>query len=109
MRAASTEELGRAVEPVLTARISPERFRKLVPLPTRELHALSAPEPSEGVVAQLENGEYVVFEYGRTTQTLKASLIESVPVDSGLEALLQELPLKPEEILWCSVEQPASA
>lgn len=109
MRAARAEELDQPVEAVLTARISPDRFRKLVPLPTQELHVLSAPEPSEGVVARLENGDHVVFEYGRATHTLKVSLTPGASVARALEALFEELPLKSKEILWSSVEHPVSA
>lgn len=100
MRLADPNEVKQPAEPVLLAQLSPERFRKLFPVPTRELNALAAAEPSEGALIELAPGGYVVLSYGRETQTLTVSAPAGGSVGNLLRRLLDEVPLERGEIVW---------
>ena len=100
MQRAKPEALTEDVIPVLQVRVSENKLRQLFPIAMEDLDPLSEPEPSIGILIQLTSGELVVATYGLETDNLLLQVPKSKPAMSAIRAILEEIPIKAEDITW---------
>ncbi len=107
MKRARPEELVDEAVPVLEARLPEEEVRRLLPVGLSPVDALAEAEPSLGALVRLRGGLLAVAVYGVETSTLSLRLPRvSVSVE-GLRALLKEIPVPEDAVLWRNPETEA--
>lgn len=109
---ARPEELSEEVVPVVEARLQEREVRKLIPVALKRLDPLAEAEASIGSLVRLEADLLVVAVYGRETGTLSLRLPESALTPEAVAALLREVPIPKNAILWrnpATLEPHASA
>jgi hypothetical protein len=102
MRRTHPEELSEDARPIALLRLSRERLEELFPVEFSEVDPLAAAEPSIGALIQLESGPYAVVMHGKTTGDTEVSLPVNAPMARHWAALLREVPLIANEIVWTS-------
>ena len=102
MRRAKPHELSDHAVPVMTARITEAELAKWFPIPFDELSdPLEVPEPSRGALVQLDNGAFIVLNYGKESSQLTVEFPESIKDRSALiAAFFREVPLPAARVLW---------
>ena len=100
MQRANPEALMEDVLPVLQARVSRRKLDLLLPVEMDDLDPLSEPEPSIGALIELDSRDLLVATYGLETGELLLQVPESKPLASALKAILEEVPLDAEDIIW---------
>jgi hypothetical protein len=96
----SADTLTERTIPVLEADLPEPIFHDLFPVRFEDLDPLSAPEPSEGALIKLENGEVILTVYGKKTGHLVIEAPKSHPTKTAIKAILSEIPPLGEYVLW---------
>ena len=99
MRAAKPEELGTEAVPALKAQLHEEELSRLFPIKMKNIDPLSEPEPSKGILVQLQTGEYAVLIYGKLSETLTVLAVRP-KLAKTVDNLLKEIHIPDERIIW---------
>lgn len=101
MRAAKATELRSSAVPVVVALVSEDELASLFPVQFHDPDPLAEPEPSMGALVELSSGQYVVVTYGLETGSLTLQLPRAKANERNLHALLAEIRLPADSIVWC--------
>lgn len=108
MKRATPEELVEEAVPVLEARLQEEEVRRLLPVELSPVDALAEAEPSVGALVRLRGGLLAVAVYGMETGTLSLRLPRISVSAEALRALLKEIPVPEDAVLWRNPETEAA-
>ena len=101
VRTANPNELKENAFPVMTARLSEAELTKWFPVSFQEVtDPWAAPEPSKGALVKLEDGEYLVLDYGRDSNQLTVRIPTALDASACLASLFREVPMPRSRILW---------
>ncbi len=100
MRKVGPEALSEDTVAVLQIQSSTDELEQIIPVKMYPLESLSEPEPSIGALIQLQSGDLIVTIYGQETGTLLIEIPVSKPIAKTIQAILNEIPIKKQCILW---------
>jgi hypothetical protein len=101
MRAASPDELKENAFPVMTAKVTEGELTDWFPVSFQEIDdPWAAPEPSKGALVKLDDGEYVVLDYGKDSRQLTVRIPSGIDASECLASLFREVPLPRSRVLW---------
>lgn len=85
----------------MTAKLSEAELTKWFPVSFQDVtDPWAAPEPSKGALVKLEDGEYLVLDYGRDSNQLTVRIPTALDASACLASLFREVPMPRSRILW---------